>query len=296
MNRKVTPRPPAASPAGRIEKILDLPAYTEGPVRDAEGNCFFTTLGGGVIYKLSAGGELAPWARSACPNGQVILDNGDHLVCDSQLAAVIRFNRQGKHLKNEITGSCGGAPIAVPNDIIADKQGNIYFTDSIRHQGKIGFIGRDGRQMLLDANLDYPNGLALSADGQFLFVAESYKNRILKYSLRSPGERVGAGEVFADLPRHPSGQATGNLPDGLKVDEWGRLWVAHYGMGALQLLSPEGKLLDTIATGLPLTSNLCLAGKHILITGGYGEPGPGALLRFSPCLEEEKSDLVSKEK
>lgn len=289
------PRPHAAFLPGKVEKILDLPGYTEGPVMDGEGNCFFTTLSGGVVYKLPAGGELAPWARSACPNGQVILDNGDHLVCDSQLAAVIRFNRQGQYLKNEISGRCGGAPIAVPNDIITDKQGNIYFTDSIRYQGKIGFIGRDGRQKLVDENLDYPNGLALSAEEQFLFVAESYKNRILKYSLRSPGNREGACEVFADLPRNPSGQATGNLPDGIKVDEKGRLWVAHYGMGALQLLSPEGKLLDTIDTGLPLTSNLFLAGKHLLITGGYGEPGPGALLRFTPGLEEEKKDLVSQQ-
>ncbi len=64
------------------------------------------------------------------------------------------------------------------------------------------------------------------------------------------------------------------------------VWVAHYGMQAIQVLSPEGALLASFDTALPLTSNLCFVSdqlhrKSVLITGGYAEPGPGAVLMMT---------------
>jgi gluconolactonase len=85
-------------------------------------------------------------------------------------------------------------------------------------------------------------------------------------------------QVFADLPAHPSGNEIDNLPDGMDIDSNGNLWIAHYGMGAIQVLSPEGRLLHTIDTHLPLTSNIFLTAEKAIITGGYAEPGPGAVM------------------
>lgn len=264
------------------EKIADLPFYTEGPVADGIGNFFCTTLTGGSILKINNRNEISEWAKSVCPNGQLILPEGDHLVCDSRLASVRRFNGKGKFLKNEIEGFCSDFPIYAPNDLITDRKGNIYFTDSIRHKGKVCFLGIYGDQKIVAADLDYPNGLVLSADENCLYVAESYKNLIIKVKLKAPGSADGSLEVFAKLPEHHSGREEDNLPDGLALNRNCELWVAHYGMQAVQLISDKGKLLLSIDTGMPLTSNLCFLDDHtIIVTGGFREPGPGCLYKIS---------------
>lgn len=65
----------------------------------------------------------------------------------------------------------------------------------------------------------------------------------------------------------------------------GRLWIAHYGMQAVQVLSETGELLATYDSGIPLTSNVCFVGDEIWITGGIAEPGPGRLARMKVGIE-----------
>lgn len=265
-----------------ITKIADLPFYTEGPVTDNDGNIYFTTLTGGGIFKINERNQISKWANSLCPNGQIILSDGDHLVCDSRMSAVRRFSREGNFLKNEIEGFCSDQEISTPNDLITDKNGNLYFTDSIRHTGKVFFLGVNGEQKVVVTGIDYPNGLVLSADENWLIIAESYTNRILKVKLMAPGLADGATEDFVELPKNPSGSKADNLPDGLALGMNGELLVAHYGMQAIQVISEEGNLLLSIDSGMPLTSNLCFIDEQsIVVTGGFGEPGPGGIFRIS---------------
>ena len=95
---------------------------------------------------------------------------------------------------------------------------------------------------------------------------------------------TGAPKVFSNLPRNQKkGKDAANMPDGIALDADGRLWVAHYGMHAIQVLSPEGELLVTYDTGIRCTSNICFGGKNLtsaFVTGGEGEPTPGALIRL----------------
>jgi gluconolactonase len=136
----------------------------------------------------------------------------------------------------------------------------------------------EGFQRRIATHLDYPNGIALSKDGKSLFIAESYRNRIIVINLKSPGITEGDWKVFADLPRHKSGEAAQNLPDGIKIDSKGQIWVAHYGMSAIQVYSEKGSLINSINIDFPLTSNLYLTADELIVTGGYSEPGPGGIL------------------
>lgn len=246
---------------------------------DEAGNIFVTTLQGGTILKMALDMEPIVWAKLTCPNGQVRLSNGDHVVCDSQAAALVRFSSTGEFLGNEIKDACAGIPVKVPNDVTADKTGNLYFTDSVRYEGSVFFIGADGSQKLIASRLDYPNGLALSKDEKTLFVAESYQNRILAFDLSLEGMNKEL-KVFTNLPKHPSGEAINNLPDGIKVDEEGCLWVAHYGMGLIYRILPNGTICRSIEVPFALVSNLFIHQQTIIVTGGYGEPGPGGVYKI----------------
>ncbi|HLO82312.1 MAG TPA: SMP-30/gluconolactonase/LRE family protein [Chitinophagaceae bacterium] len=262
-----------------IRPIAALNFYTEGPALDLEGNIYFTTLKGGEIIKIGSQLQLVTWAHTDLPNGQIILPNGDHLVCDSGLGKILRFSLDGQYLRDEMNGSCGGRKVNVPNDLVADKAGNLYFTDSVRHQGSVFYISADGNEAEIISGLDYPNGIAISGDGKKLYVAESYRNRIISFDLAALHNGQKELEVFIDLPGHESGDPVRNLPDGIAINKAGVMAVAHYGMQCVQLVSPAGELIGSLDTGMPCTSNvLFMDDETLIVTGGYGEPGPGSVL------------------
>ncbi|MCC5833149.1 MAG: SMP-30/gluconolactonase/LRE family protein [Opitutales bacterium] len=264
--------------------------YTEGPVHDTEGTLYFTNLKGGQIIRRDRNGYESVWARTACPNGQRITPNGDHLVCDSQLGAVIRFDAEGRWVAVAAEGNCQNIRIRTPNDLALDGEGGFFFTDSVRHCGAVYHYPKHGRGVVVARDLDYPNGICLSADKRRLFVAESYRNRILVFDLNEQGSFCSKGAVFCELPEHPENKLTGNLPDGITLDSKGQLWVAHYGMQAVHRIDANGNLLESFDTGIPLTSNLSFNSDEteLVVTGGTTESGPGfvATLNMSKQLTQ----------
>lgn len=256
--------------------------YTEGPVIDKAGNLFFTDLSGGSIWRLKDGvAEI--WAKGERPNGQVILEDGSHLVCDSAAGWVAHYDIQGKIMAKIGSGHIENVPVHCPSDITLDSNG-FYFTDSVRYNGSVFYVGFNGKSNVVAQNIDYPNGIVCSPDGKRLFVAESYGNRILKIDLEALGHSKGAVSVFASLPFNSDDRIMGNLPDGIALDSAGRLWVAHYGMQAVHVLSTSGDLLASYDSGMQLTSNICFSGSDAIITGGKGEPGPGMLTKIKNSL------------
>lgn len=66
-------------------------------------------------------------------------------------------------------------------------------------------------------DLHVPNGLALSADGRTLLVAESWAQRVSAYTVREDGS-VEDPRVWADVAP--------NVPVGVALDEEGAVWLA----------------------------------------------------------------------
>ncbi len=278
MNLFPLPRPGEIRPT----RVLSLEHYSEGPVIDPEGNLYISH--GTSISKIAPDSDPITWATTTAPNGHKVMTNGDHLVCDGKQHAVLRFDPEGRLINRAAGGRCDDLEITSPNDLCLHPGIGFYFTDSLPQMGAVYFVDMDGRQNIVARDLDTPNGILLSADYRRLYVSESYPNRVLLILLGAPGQAEQSPKVFADLPRHATKEAgSHNMPDGMALDREGRLWVAHYGMSAVQVLSPEGRLLATYDTGMRCTSNICFAGDKLttaFITGGDGEPGPGALVRL----------------
>ena len=97
-----------------------------------------------------------------------------------------------------------------------DSNGVLYFSDPWRSSDENptgGFyrLFSDGGLEQIDDGLAFPNGVALSADGAAVYLAETYRNRILRYPIEPDGT-LGAREDFAFLPG-------GEGPDGMAFDE-----------------------------------------------------------------------------
>ena len=264
-------------------KVSSLTYYSEGPVIDSSGNLYISH--GNAISKLIEEKTLIPWTRTTAPNGHKILANGDHLVCDGKHNAVLLLNRNGKIIGKAASGSYKDLEITSPNDLCLHPNGGFYFTDSLPKIGVVYYVNHAKTIHVLARNLDIPNGIALSENCRQLFVSESSTNRILLFEIDEKGMSTSSPTIFSDLPRNEKqGKDAVNMPDGIALDAAGRLWVAHYGMQALQVLSPEGKLLATYDTGIRCTSNICFGSKNLttaFVTGGEGEPTPGALIRLN---------------
>src|SRR5262249_22103987 len=158
---------------------------------------------------------------------------------------------------------CDGKPLRAPNDLTLDPRGGFYFTDpgesgAKNPIGTIHYVDPEGRTHLVAGGLAFPHGIVRRPDGKTPLGGESHTNRILAYPVTAPG-KVGERVVFATLPEK-EGDQIDNQPDGMCLDADGTLYVAHYGMHQVQVLSPEGKLLRRYPGGTLTTSNVAFGG------------------------------------
>ncbi|HLJ10333.1 MAG TPA: SMP-30/gluconolactonase/LRE family protein [Planctomycetaceae bacterium] len=268
-------------------KVLEVPTYCEGVVFDHDGKGYISWKD--TITQFTLDGQAKVWAVTGAPNGHKILADGTHLVCDASQHAVLHLDALGRMLA-PASKECDGKPLRGPNDLTLDpRNGGFYFTDpgdsgKDKLIGTVHYVDIKGRTHLVAGGLAYSNGIVVTQDGRRLLVAESQMNRVLEYPIMSAG-KVGPPKVFADLPKNESGRWEDDQPDGMCLDAAGNLYVAHYGMKKVQVLSPQGKLLASYDGGNRTTSNVAFGGPNrdqLFITGGLeAENGsPGGLFRI----------------
>jgi gluconolactonase len=254
--------------------------YTEGVVVDHDGNLYFSHEK--IVTKVTPDGKSSTWAQTGSPNGHKILADGTHLICDASRHALLHLAIDGSELKPAATHS-DGKLLRGPNDLTLDiASGGVYFTDPASSDdknpdGTIHYLDARGTCHTVSNRLAFPNGIVIRPSGKELLVAESRRNRILKFPLLEPG-KLGAPGILIELPQKGEGQID-NQPDGIALDAQGNLYIAHYGMRQVQVVSPEGKLIRRYPGGNLTTSNVAFAGPEmdqLYLTGG----DPGALFRL----------------
>lgn len=266
-------------------EVVRVPKYSEGIVFDHAGNGYISHSD--TITRVAPDGTTSVFAVTGAPNGHKILADGTHLVCDASHHAVLRLDPDGKVL-GAASDQCDGKPLRGPNDLTLDPAGGFYFTDPGGSDdktpiGTVHYVDPRGVTHLVAEGLAYPNGIVLRPGGKKLLYGESKRNRVIEHDVLMPG-KVGPMRVFADLPTK-SGAQVDNQPDGMCLDAAGNLYVAHYGMGQVQVLDPSGKLVARYPGGNILTSNVAFGGPkmdQLYVTGAINADGePGALFRLN---------------
>lgn len=271
-----------ANDAVKPVEVLRTGDYSEGVVVDHDGNLYFSH--GKIVTKVYASGpkKSDTWAETGSPNGHKILADGSHLICDASKHAVLHLDDEAREMAAASTES-DGKPLRGPNDLTLDTpNGGVYFTDpggsSLASPiGTVHYIDARKVTHTVASGLAFPNGIVIRPGGKELLVGESQKNRILAFPILGPG-KLGEPKVLAELPAKVAGQI-GNEPDGIALDAEGNLYVAHYGMKQVQVVSPEGKVIRRYDGGNLTTSNVCFAGPKmdtLYVTGGT----PGALFKL----------------
>ena len=233
-------------------------SFLEGPVFDTHGNLYVTDIPFGRVFRIDPKGEwdlVAQWNGE--PNGMKFLSDTELLVTDYK-NGLMRLNIQTGQVKAFLERRNSESFKGV-NDLVLDARGNVYFTDQGQTgmhdpSGRVYRLSPDGKLDLLLNNVPSPNGIVLSPDERFLFVAATRGNSVWRMPLLSDGSVSKVGQFFTSYG--PSG------PDGLAMDESGRLLVANPGLAYVWVLShwaePEEILTGPKGTSL---TNMVFGGK-----------------------------------
>jgi gluconolactonase len=221
--------------------------FTEGPVWDDAGFLYVSDETINKIYRLHLDGKKEEVIALGDPDGNTFDRHHRLIDCASVLRAIIEVTPDGKY--KVLADRYDGKKLNSPNDVIVGPDGALYFTDptldlvagekqEIPFQG-VYRLDAKGKVQLLTRDLTQPNGLAFSPDGKRFYVDDSEQRNIRVYDVVADGTLTN-GRIFGEEP----GAKTDGVPDGIKVDKNGNLFVT--GPQGIWVWNAQGKHLGTI--------------------------------------------------
>ena len=196
---------------------------------DSQGRVY-AGLADGRVVRLEASGKVETFVDTGGRPLGMDFDAAGNLILADAWKGLLRIDPQGK--VETLATEADGVPFAFTDDLDIASDGRIYFSDAsskfhqpdyildlleARPHGRLlRYDPSTGKTEVLLKDLYFANGVALSANEDFVLVNETYRYRITRSWLK--GEKAGQHEVFIDnLP---------GLPDNLQGDRKGTFWVA----------------------------------------------------------------------
>lgn len=155
-----------------------------------------------------------------------------HLYVADAVHGLLRIDASGNI--ETLSSGANGIPLGFTDHLDVASDGTVYFSDaSVRfgvgeylydllesrpHGRLLKYDPRTGQTTVLQDNLYFANGVALSSDETFLLVNETYRYRVGRYWLKGP--KQGRYELVArNLP---------GFPDNIARSTRGTFWVCLY--------------------------------------------------------------------
>ncbi len=262
--------------------------FPEGPIWLPDGSLIIVELAAGTVSRMNPYGKKQIIATpGGSPNGAALGRDGHLYVCNSggfswerrdgllwpgpqpadySGGRIERVNIETGKVE-VIYNSCGGHPLKGPNDLVFDKHGGFYFTDHGKRRtrdldsGGLYYAKADVSFITeLVFPMATPNGIALSPDGNRVYVAETDTGRLWAFDITTPGviERPGllGGHVLEGKPGF-------NSFDSMAVEANGNICVASLFIGGITVFAPDGKFVEFVALPDPLCTNICFGGPDL---------------------------------
>jgi gluconolactonase len=216
-----------------LERIFIGCGFAEGPAADADGNVYFSDCPNNRIMLYRTDGTTVVWKEpSHRANGMNFDSQGRLVVCcdgkDDGARAVQRYEPDGRI--TTLASHYGTKRLNAPNDLCFDRQGRIYFTDP-----RYGYrddleqdcmavyrIELDGVLTRVIDDMEFPNGILISADNRTLYVVDHNPDdggarTLLAYDIDRDG-RCTRRAVLHDFGTDWGG-------DGMVLDVYGNIYL-----------------------------------------------------------------------
>lgn len=259
-------------PIARVERISTGHLWAEGPMWHAAGDfLLWSDIPRNRTYQWVPDLGVRVFSHASnYANGQTMDGVGRRIVCEHLTRSVVRYDYSGH--REVLAESHQGQPLNAPNDVVVAPDGAIWFTDptygilsdfegrrSVPKQPGCYVYRIDPATGAVEpriTTMQKPNGLAFSPSGDRLYVADSSASHddqghrhILSFAIGANGTVNDAGRVVTQVSR--------GVPDGLRVDEYGNLWVSS--AAGVEVFASDGTALGILNLPEPV-ANLCFGG------------------------------------
>jgi gluconolactonase len=245
-------------PSSEVERVATGFTFTEGPIWNQAGDfLLFSDMPGDVRRRWSErdGVEEVMRPSNKC-NGMVYDHDGNLLVCEHVTSSLVRERPDGT--RETLASHYQGKELNSPNDVVTRSDNTIYFSDpsygrmpgfglereqDLSFQGvyRIAAGGGEPELALSEDEFEQPNGLCFSPDESLMYINDTPRALIRVYDVQSDGALTN-GRLFAE--NIGSGVIEEGIPDGMKCDQQGNIWVT--GPQGVWVFSPEGEHLGTV--------------------------------------------------
>jgi gluconolactonase len=230
---------------GDVELVDDGYAFTEGPQWvAATGTMLFSDIPPSRIHSIVPPSTTVGLFRGNTnrTNGLGLLPDGRLIAAEGGLRRITVTETDGDI--TSIADDYQGGRFNTPNDVIALADGTVYFTDpgydaddGVRFHGVFRVPpGGDSVAEWQGTLQQRPNGIALSPDQRFLYVADTQDGVVRRWAVGADGALSGLEEISDDVPG----------ADGMAVDAAGNLFVTVF--DGVRVLRPSGETWGTITT------------------------------------------------
>jgi gluconolactonase len=247
-----------------VEQLGTGFTFTEGPLWHPDGYLLFSDMPGDVRRRWTEQEGVTEVANPSNKGNGMTWDlDGRLLVCEHVTSSLVRMDPDGTGSGREVLAThYDGRELNSPNDVVVKSDGTIYFTDptygrmpgfGIERDQDLDFQGvyrlppggsGDALELVVD-DFAQPNGLCFTADERTLYINDTDRAHIRVFDVQEDGSLTG-GDVLAE--NIGTGDLeTGELVDGMKLDEHGNIWVT--GPKGVWVFSPEGEHLGVV--GVP---------------------------------------------
>lgn len=260
-----------------FEQIAGPFAFTEGPAWDGKGLVFTDIPNGRIMrYDPQTGETIVFRTGTNEANGLMFDQAGQLYGCEGGGRRVVRYNADGT--TTVVADQFEGKRLNSPNDLAFDRQGRLWFTDprytdreddlELGHQSVFRADPQsDGSWTLRRVTHDTtkPNGLLISPDQKWLYVAQSHygegnKRELRAYPIKEDGA-VGQYEVLHNFYPHRG-------IDGMCLDREGNIiatagWQQSGPGPMIYVFAPNGRVLETHPVPVDRPTNCTFGGDDL---------------------------------